>query len=192
MDRTHGRSSYRRARVRLAASVSRIDSSETMKIFLFGIGLAASLLLAGCYSNTRPKGIGRAAPNFTVQDSARRVSLSQFRGQIVVLTFWASWCPPCIAETPSLVNMQRQLQPTGVVVLAISADEDEDAYHRFLKNYGINFVTVRDPSEGIQHLYGTSQIPETYIIDRDGVLRRKFVSSVDWNSPEVLQFLKSL
>ena len=109
-----------------------------------------------------------------------------------MLNFWASWCPPCIAETPSLVNIQRQLQPKGVVVLAISADEDEDPYHRFLKNYGINFVTVRDPSEGIQHPYGTSQIPETYIIDGDGVLRRKFVSSVDWNSPEVLQFLKSL
>lgn len=59
----------------------------------------------------------------------------------------------------------------------------EDAYRRFLNNYGINFVTVRDPSGAIQHLYGTSQIPETYIIDRKGILRRRFVNSVDWNSP---------
>jgi peroxiredoxin len=163
-----------------------------MKIFLLVICLAVSLFPAGCYSNTQPKGIGRAAPNFTVWDSERKVSLGQFRGQIVVLNFWASWCAPCIAETPSLVNMQRQLQPKGVVVLAISADKDQDAYDRFLKNYGINFVTVRDPTAAIQDLYGTSQLPETYIIDRAGILRRKFVNSVDWNSPEVVEFLKSL
>jgi cytochrome c biogenesis protein CcmG, thiol:disulfide interchange protein DsbE len=64
--------------------------------------------------------------------------------------------------------MQRRLKTKGVVVLAISADEDEAAYHRFIKDYGVNFVTVRDPGERIQHLYGTIQIPETYVIDRQG------------------------
>lgn len=163
-----------------------------MKSYSVLATFAALLILSGCDRGSRPHGIGRDAPNFTAQDSERKISLSQFRGQIVVLNFWASWCAPCIAETPSLVSMQRQLQTRGVVIVAISADKDEAAYRRFVKDYAINFVTVRDPSERIQHLYGTIQLPETYIIDREGVLRRKFVNSVDWNSPEVMQFLGSL
>ena len=163
-----------------------------MKISIRRLGLLAILVLTACYSGTRPTGIGGVAPDFTVQDSERKVTLSQFRGKVVVLNFWASWCPPCIAEAPSLVRMQQRLQPRGVVVVAISSDEDEEAYRRFIKSYGLNFLTVRDPSERIQHKYGTIKIPETYIIDRDGVLTRKFVSSVDWDSDELRQFLNSL
>jgi cytochrome c biogenesis protein CcmG, thiol:disulfide interchange protein DsbE len=162
------------------------------RTLLVAITIPALATLSGCYSGSRPKGIGHEAPTFTVQDSDREISLSQFRGQVVVLNFWASWCPPCIAETPSLVNMQKQLQTRGIVVVAISADEDEAAYRRFIKNYGINFLTMRDPSKRIQHLYGTILIPESYVIDREGVLRRKFISSVDWNSPEVKDLLGSL
>lgn len=163
-----------------------------MKRYRVQLIFVVLLIFSGCYSGSRPNGIGGAAQTFLVQDSERQISLSQFRGQVVVLNFWASWCAPCISETPSLVSMQRQLHDKGVVVVAISEDEDEAAYRRFIKNYGIAFVTVRDPSQRIKHLYGTVQIPETYIIDRDGMLRRKFVYAVDWNSPEVVQFLLSL
>jgi len=163
-----------------------------MKRYCVQFVLVVLLIFSGCYSGSRPRGIGRTAQNFSVQDSERQISLSQFRGKVVVLNFWASWCAPCISETPSLVSMQRRLQTKGIIVVAISADKDEAAYRRFITNYGINFLTVRDPSERIQHLYGTIQLPETYIIDRDGRLRRKFANAVDWNSPEVVQFLLSL
>ena len=88
--------------------------------------------------------------------------------------------------------MQDRMRGRGVVVVGVSIDVDQDAYHRFLKQQGINFLTVRDPQQKVAGLYGTTGWPETYIIDRQGVLRRKFVGAVDWNEPEVVQFLSRL
>jgi cytochrome c biogenesis protein CcmG/thiol:disulfide interchange protein DsbE len=150
------------------------------------------LLLSGCYSSSRPSRVGNAAPDFTVRDSDRTVTLSQFKGQVVVLNFWATWCPPCIEEMPSLVEMQRRMKPKGVTVLAVSIDVDENAYHKFLKDHGVNMITVRDPEEKTAVLYGTHGWPETYIIDRSGVVRRKFIGAVDWTEPEIIDFMGKL
>jgi cytochrome c biogenesis protein CcmG/thiol:disulfide interchange protein DsbE len=148
--------------------------------------------LSACYSGSRPPRIGSAAPDFTVQDSDRKVVLDQFRGQIVVLNFWATWCPPCVEEMPSLVEMQRRMKAKGVTVVAVSIDVDESAYHQFVKEHGVNLLTVRDPDEKTPKLYGTHGWPETYIIDRGGVVRRKFIGAVDWTDPEVTDFLNRL
>ncbi len=158
-----------------------------MRRTLLLIGFLAAL--TGCYSGTRPPRIGANAPDFTVQDSDHKVSLSDFKGQVVVLNFWGSWCPPCIAETPALVQMQRRMKDKGVVVLAVSIDVDDTAYHKFLKDFSMNMVTVRDGDHKSSDLYGTFGWPESYIIDRKGVIRRKFIGAVDWNSPEVTDFL---
>jgi cytochrome c biogenesis protein CcmG, thiol:disulfide interchange protein DsbE len=151
-----------------------------------------TLALAGCYSGTRPPRIGNAAPDFTVQDDERKVTLSEHRGRVVVLNFWATWCPPCVEETPSLVQMQQRMKDKGVEVLAISLDVDEGAYHKFLKDYKVDLLTVRDPDLKSNTLYGTFKYPETYIIDRNGVLRRKFIGPVDWTSPEIADYLSKL
>jgi cytochrome c biogenesis protein CcmG, thiol:disulfide interchange protein DsbE len=158
------------------------------------IGLLASLagFLPGCYSGSHPARIGSSAPDFTVQDSDHTVTLSQFRGQVVVLNFWATWCPPCIEETPALVRMQSMLKSRGVTVLAVSIDADDAAYHKFLKDYNVNMVTVRDEARKASNLYGTFGWPETYIIDRNGVIRRKFIGPVDWTSPEITDYLSKL
>ena len=148
--------------------------------------------LCGCYSGTRPSRIGMAAPDFTVQDSDHSVTLSQFKGQVVVLNFWATWCPPCIEEMPSLVEMQRRMKPKGVTVLAVSIDVDQDAYHKFIQDHGVNMITVRDPEQKTAVLYGTHGWPETYIIDRSGVVRRKFIGAVDWTEPEIIDFMAKL
>jgi cytochrome c biogenesis protein CcmG, thiol:disulfide interchange protein DsbE len=154
------------------------------------IGLLLALI--GCYSGTHPPRIGSSAPDFTVQDSDHKVTLSQFRGQVVVLNFWATWCPPCVEETPSMVRMQSRMKDKGVVVLAVSIDVDEAAYHKFLKDYSVNMVTVRDEDQKAASLYGTHGWPESYIIDRSGIIRRKFIGPVQWNSPEVTEFLSKL
>ncbi len=152
----------------------------------------ATLILAACYSGTRPPRIGTSAPNFTVQDADRKLTLSDYHGKTVVLNFWATWCPPCVEEMPSLIQMQQRMKDKGVVVLAVSLDEDESAYHKFLRDHGVNVITVRDPAMKSSDLYGTFKYPETYIIDRNGILQRKFIGAVDWNQPEVVDFLTKL
>ena len=158
------------------------------------IGLLAALVgfFSGCYSGNHPARIGSNAPDFTLQDSDHTITLSRFRGQVVVLNFWATWCPPCVAETPALVRMQALLKSKGVTVLAVSIDADDAAYHKFLKDYSVNMVTVRDEAKKASNLYGTFGWPETYIIDRSGVIRRKFIGPVEWTSPEITDYLSKL
>jgi cytochrome c biogenesis protein CcmG, thiol:disulfide interchange protein DsbE len=161
----------------------------------FLAAVSAGLLLlavSGCYSGSRPPRIGSNAPEFTVQDSDRTVDLNQFHGQIVVLNFWATWCPPCVEEMPSLVVMQRHMKAKGVTVLAVSIDVDENAYRAFLKQHGVDLLTVRDPAQKTPALYGTHGWPETFIIDRNGMIRRKFIGAVDWTEPEITDYLSKL
>jgi cytochrome c biogenesis protein CcmG/thiol:disulfide interchange protein DsbE len=150
------------------------------------------LALSGCYSGTRPSRVGAAAPDFTVRDSDRTVTLSQLKGQVVVLNFWATWCPPCVEELPSLMQMQQRMKSKGVTVLAVSIDADEGSYRQFLKDHNVNLLSVRDPDQKSSGLYGTFKFPETYIVDRNGVVRRKFIGAVDWTEPEVIDFLGKL
>ena len=150
------------------------------------------VLSMACYTGSRPPHVGAAAKDFSVQDSDHQISLNQFRGQVVVVNFWATWCPPCNQELPSIMDMQNRMRSHGVVVLGVSIDVDGDAYHRFLKERSVNFVTVRDPEQKVANMYGTSMWPESYIIDRQGVLRRKIVGPINWDSPEVMQFLSKL
>jgi cytochrome c biogenesis protein CcmG/thiol:disulfide interchange protein DsbE len=161
-------------------------------LFAF-ISLTVLLMgLSGCYSGSRPPRIGVAAPDFTVRDSERTVTLSQLKGQIVVLNFWATWCPPCIEETPSLVQMQQRMKDKGITVLAVSVDVDESAYRQFIKDHGVTLLTVRDGASKSSALYGTFKYPETYVIDRGGVVRRKFIGAVDWTEPDVIEYLGKL
>jgi len=162
--------------------------------------LVSLLVLAGCYSSSKPSSIGTPAPDFTIADSDRRVALSQLRGKIVVLNFWATWCPPCVEEMPSLVQMQKKLQDKGVTVLAVSVDDDAGDYHKFLKDHNIDLLTVRESGQRtdkgviapVSSRYGTIKVPETYIIDRNGTIRRKFIGPVDWSQAEIVEYLSRL
>ncbi|HZQ23829.1 MAG TPA: TlpA disulfide reductase family protein [Terriglobales bacterium] len=149
-------------------------------------------LFEGCYSGSRPPRIGTPAPDFTVKEGNQSVSLSQFRGKVVVLNFWATWCPPCVEEMPSLVKMSERMKNKGIVVLGVSVDADEGAYQRFITDHGVDFTTIRDADQKSNNLYGTFKFPETYIIDRNGIVRRKFIGAVDWTEPEIVDFLSKI
>ena len=123
--------------------------------------------------------------------------LKQFNGTIRVVDFWATWCPPCKDETPSLNKLQKYIESRNGTVLGVSADEDADAYSRFLRTEGVVFPTYRDPStkgsvSDIARSYGTSVYPETYVIGRDGKIARKFIGFQQWDSPDMLAYFDAL
>lgn len=146
------------------------------------------LSLSACQSRARVPRVGSAAPAFSVEN----VLLSQFRGQVIVLNFWATWCSPCVQEIPSLVEMQRRMKAKGVTVIAVSVDVDENAYRQFIKNHNVNLLTVRDPSGKTNAAYGTFKFPESYIIDRKGIIQHKFLGAVDWTDQQVIDLLNGL
>jgi cytochrome c biogenesis protein CcmG/thiol:disulfide interchange protein DsbE len=148
------------------------------------------LLVAGCDRGDHPRQVGRLAPDFTVVDGNHTLRLSSYRGKVVVLNFWATWCPPCIEEIPSLNELQQQMPQ--LVVLGVSVDQDEGAYQRFLGRHRVDFTTIRDGAQHSNALYGTFVFPDTYVIDRGGRIRRKFINAQDWTSPEILDFLSRL
>jgi peroxiredoxin len=135
---------------------------------------------------------GKAAPQFSFEQDGKRMRLSDLRGKVVVLNFWATWCPPCVEETPELNRLERRIAPRGGVVLGVSVDEDQAAYERFLQDQRVAFPTFRDPSRTIPLRYGTSMYPETYILDRQGRIARKIVGPQQWDSPEMVAYLDHL
>jgi peroxiredoxin len=147
-------------------------------------------LVSACDRGAHPAQTGKVAPDFTVSDGATTIHLASYRGQVVLLNFWATWCPPCVQEMPGLVELHHD-RP-DLAILAVSIDDDPNAYSRFLVRRHVDFITVRDPSQSAARLYHTEGWPETYIIDRQGVIRRKIVGDPDWSNPEIRAYLKSM
>ena len=152
--------------------------------------LAPLALLPACNRGVRPTQPGRVAPDFTVSDGTTTVNLASYRGRVVLLNFLATWCAPCVAEIPSLIELQRDMPK--LVVIGVSVDENAAAYKSFVASHHLNFITVRNPSESVPTLFHTDMWPETYLIDRNGVIRYKFVSNQDWNDPEIRAMIKDL
>ena len=141
----------------------------------------------------RPVAIGDQAPDFSVPAlPTGSLDLKNYRGQIVVLNFWATWCPPCVEETPSLERFAEKMHDRGVTVLSISVDENQKALEDFILEYHISFPVGRDPSRSLPARYGTFLFPETYILDRRGRVADKIANSADWDDARLENFVLTL
>jgi peroxiredoxin len=149
-------------------------------------------VIAGIYQE-RIVVAGDNAPSFTVTtDDGRTISPTSFGGKLLVVHFWATWCPPCVTETPSLNAFQKEFAKAGVVVLGISVDTNAKAYRDFLQRMKISYATARDAEAKIASDYGTFQYPETYIINRDGKVVEKIISNTDWMDPERQNVIRAM
>ncbi len=141
--------------------------------------------------------VDRRAPDFNLPTaSGENKSLKDFRGKVVFLNFWASFCEPCREEMPSMERLVRQYEPQGMEMVAISFDPEKKDMVNFMDNFlpgdSSAMTVLWDPTSKTGTEYGTELIPETYIIDREGRIVARFVNSYDWTRPEVKQLIEAL
>ncbi|MCU1243827.1 MAG: resA [Candidatus Acidoferrum typicum] len=162
----------------------------------FGIGMIVIFAMPS-YRQGEASLSGSVAKDFPLELSGKPLHLSDLRGKIVVLDFWASWCPPCVQEAPSLNRLQKYIESRNALVLGVAADEDPYAFSKFIVDQGVTFPTYRDPAtkergSPIALSYGTSVIPEAYIIDRHGKIARKVIGPQEWDSADMRAYFDAL
>jgi cytochrome c biogenesis protein CcmG/thiol:disulfide interchange protein DsbE len=147
-------------------------------------------IATGCDRGTLSDQIGRVAPVFSISDGQHAVNLASLQGKVVVLNFWASWCAPCVEEMPSLQAFQQTMPQVQVV--AVASDEPFANYQHYVARQHIDLLTVFDQNQTSNKLYGSFKFPETYIIDKQGVIRRKLIGPQDFTSPSFLKYIQTL
>jgi len=119
-------------------------------------------------------------------------SLSSYKGKVVFLNFWATWCGPCRIEMPSLEALYNKYSDKDLEMLAVNCGEDQATVRSFMKNEGFTFPVLLDSDGRVSINYGVQSIPTTFLIDRDGMIILRLVGSIDWNTPKIHAALKSL
>jgi cytochrome c biogenesis protein CcmG/thiol:disulfide interchange protein DsbE len=160
---------------------------------VIGIAMLVLVLFAmPTYRQGEASIAGKTARDFPLEVWGKPGHLTDLKGKVIILNFWATWCPPCIEETPSLNRLQKYVESRNALVLGVSIDEDPAAYEKFLKDYGIAFPTFREPTRKLALDYGTPVFPDTYVIDRHGKILRKFFGPQQWDSPDMLAYFDAV
>jgi peroxiredoxin len=165
-----------------------------MKRWICALLLLTAFLGAGCNKQEEPAIEGNHAPDFTLKDlNGEPVRLSALKGKVVLVNFWATWCPPCREEIPSMVKLNQSMQGKPFQMLAVSIDEGgRNAVQSFFRKGGVTLPALLDTDGKVARRYGTTGVPETFVVDGKGVILKKVIGSMDWSSPDVIAALDDL
>jgi len=163
-----------------------------MKRLFFPITMIClTFLLVACGPRPEVAEIGKPAPDFTLVDTKGKTwNLAELKGQVVFLNFWATWCPPCRQEMPSMQTVHASMPEDRFTMLAVLSNDDPALADAMAAKIGATFPILIDPANKAALAYGLTGVPETYIIDKQGVLREKFIGPAQWDSAEALQMLR--
>lgn len=156
-----------------------------------GIGVVTALVFgAALVIKIRPQidlvVVGSRAPQFRATDlrTGRPVTLADYRGKVLLLNVWATWCQPCRVEMPAMERLHRRLGGGDFAVVAVSVDEQGDSVvMAFARELGLSFDILHDRSAAIERIYQTTGVPESWVIDRDGVIVKKVIGPSEWDGP---------
>ena len=169
------------------------DADSGSARFRSALGLVVAALVAGCAEKPDSPTVDAPAPPFELQDLDQRTHrLADYAGQVVVLNFWATWCPPCVEEMPSLQHLQDLLGDEGLKVVAVSVDERYSDIPSFVAEHRLRFLILHDLGKRVSRRYEVFQFPETWIIRRDGTLASHIIGARDWAAPGSLEIFRDL
>lgn len=161
-----------------------------MLFFIFFI--AGCENIAGLNKITRME-IGKPAPDFVLQDASGATwKLSSLKGKVVFVNFWATWCKPCRDEMPSMEILNKAMAGKPFQMLGIILNDDLQMADSFARRLGATFPVLANPGPDLTEAYMITGVPETFLIDADGILRHKFIGPYDWNTPEMKNLVLGL
>jgi len=173
--------------------------SKILLIFLVIVGVGIIILLQTKDSSFnlsgRPRlGKGVSAPDFALPDlDGKTVNLADYKGKVVLLNIWATWCPPCVEEMPSMEKLHQELKDEDFEILAVSIDvSGAKAVIPFMKKHKLSFSVLTDTEGAIKSLYQTTGVPESFIIDRQGIIVEKVIGPRDWAAPSTIRSFRNL
>lgn len=158
-------------------------------------------LAAGCSKDTASQKRGGKAPAeksqapdiSVVSLDNQQLTLSSLQGKVVLLNFWATWCPPCREEIPSMMKLNAFMAGKPFQMVCVSVDEGgKGAVESYFKNSGFSLPAYVDATGQAARTYGITGVPETFVIDKNGVIQKKIIGGLDWSSPEVIAYLENL
>ena len=155
--------------------------------------LVPLLFLAACSKEVQKPEVGHPAPDFSVTTlDGTTVRLNDLRGKVVFLNLWATWCPPCREEMPSMVRLYEAFRGQELEIVAVSEDRDMEALRRFVAQYRVPFTVAVDKDQSVFRLYRATGVPETHLINKKGIIEASQIGPFDWTAPGVMDAVRAL
>lgn len=171
-------------------------------LFLKILLIATSALIISSVTNLNAKSFSpsetgkpalKMAPDFSANDlSGKSTVFSSFKGKPILLNFWATWCPNCREERKYLISFYEEYKDKGIVVISVSTDRSPDQVKEYLKKVPMNFIILHDTSGQAARAYGVFALPTTFLIDREGLIKQRFLGAVDWTDQESKKLIDEL
>ena len=165
-------------------------------VVLFSL-LVFIFFIAGCenlagLNKVKRMEIGKAAPDFALQDASGKTwKLSDLKGKVVFVNFWATWCKPCRDELPSMEKLNKTMAGQPFQMLSIVFNDDLQLAESFARRLGATFPVLANPDPELTEAYMITGVPETFVIDAGGILRHKFIGPYDWDTPEMKKLVRN-